>query len=138
MESLAQIERELIAERTRVGLEAVRSLGCKGGCRPKMTPSKVESAKKLLDSSLPSRNMARNLGASVLTLYRWIPASSHLWRIFSSHFSGDPKKIAPNVGIRRYYQTNYLLTEVARAENLLSAAPRIVLRHSMRCRHNQN
>ena len=76
MASLAQMERELIMERTRAGLEAARSLGRKGGRRPKMTPSKVEAAKKLLESGLPPKDVARILGVSVPTLYRWIPASS--------------------------------------------------------------
>ena len=41
-----------------------------------MTDSKIESAKKLLASGVPPRDVAKNLGVSVPTLYRWIPASS--------------------------------------------------------------
>jgi DNA invertase Pin-like site-specific DNA recombinase len=41
-----------------------------------MTESKVQSAKKLLASGIPPREVAKNLGVSVPTLYRWIPASS--------------------------------------------------------------
>jgi len=33
-------------------------------------------AKKLLASGVPPRDVAKNLGVSVPTLYRWIPASS--------------------------------------------------------------
>jgi DNA invertase Pin-like site-specific DNA recombinase len=76
MASLAEMERELIVERTRAGLEAARQLGRKGGRPPKMTDSKIESAKKLLSNGVPPRDVAKNLGVSVPTLYRWIPAST--------------------------------------------------------------
>ena len=76
MASLAEMERELIVERTCAGLEAARRLGRTGGRKRQMTDSKIESAKKLLASGVPPRDVARNLGVSVPTLYRWIPASS--------------------------------------------------------------
>ncbi len=75
MASLAEMERELIVERTRAGLEVARQLGRKGGRKPKMTESKIESARKLLASGIPPRDVAENLGVSVPTLYRWLPAS---------------------------------------------------------------
>ena len=75
MASLAEMERELIVERTRAGLDIARQLGRKGGRKPKMTGSKIESAKKLLASGVPPRDVAKNLGVSVPTLYRWVPAS---------------------------------------------------------------
>ncbi len=77
MASLAEMERELIVERTRAGLEVAKQLGRKGGRKPKMTGSKIESAKKLLDSGVPPKDVAKNLGVSVPTLYRWVPASTH-------------------------------------------------------------
>lgn len=76
MASLAEMERELIVERTRAGLDIARQLGRKGGRKPKMTGSKIESAKKLLANGVPPRDVAKNLGVSVPTLYRWVPASS--------------------------------------------------------------
>ncbi len=77
MASLAQMERELTVERTRAGLEVARRLGRTGGRRRQMTDSKIESAKKLLANGIPPKDVARNLGVSVPTLYRWIPASAH-------------------------------------------------------------
>jgi DNA invertase Pin-like site-specific DNA recombinase len=77
MASLAEMERELTVERTRTGLEVARRLGRKGGRKPKMTNSKIESAKKLLASGISPKDVARNLGVSVPTLYRWVPASAH-------------------------------------------------------------
>lgn len=77
MASLSEMERDLIVERTRAGLAAAIQLGRKSGRKPKMTISKVESAKKLLSSGVPPKDVARNLGVSVPTLYRWVPASAH-------------------------------------------------------------
>jgi len=57
MASLAEMERELIIERTRAGLEIAKQLGRKGGRRPKMTDSKIESARKLLVSGIPPREI---------------------------------------------------------------------------------
>ena len=76
MASLAEMERELIVERTHAGLETARKYGRKGGRKPKMTESKIESAKKLLASGIPPKDVAKNLGVSIPTLYRWVPASA--------------------------------------------------------------
>ena len=78
MASLAEMERELTVERTRAGLEVARQLGRKGGRRRQMTESKIESAKKLLANGVPPRDVAMNLGVSVPTLCRWIPASGRV------------------------------------------------------------
>ena len=40
----------------------------KGGRKPKMTDSKIESAKKLLASGVPPKDVAKNLGVSIPTL----------------------------------------------------------------------
>lgn len=76
MASLAQMERELTVERTRAGLEIARQSGRRGGRKRQMTDSKIESAKQLLANGVPPREVATNLGVSVPTLYRWIPAAS--------------------------------------------------------------
>ena len=76
MTSLAEMERELTIERTRAGLEVARQLGRKGGRKRQMTDSKIASAKKLLTNGVPPRDVAKNLGVSIPTLYRWIPASA--------------------------------------------------------------
>ena len=77
MASLAEMERKLTVERTRAGLEVARQLGRKGGRKPKMTNSKIESARKLLARGIPPRDVAKNLGVSIPTLHRWVPASAH-------------------------------------------------------------
>lgn len=76
MASLAQMERELMAERTRAGLDAARRRGRVGGRKRLMTPGKVDSARKLLKGGMASRDVAQSLGVSIPTLYRWVPAGS--------------------------------------------------------------
>lgn len=56
MASLAEMERELMVERTRAGLEVARQLGRKGGRKRQMTASK-----KLLANGVPPRDVAKNL-----------------------------------------------------------------------------
>jgi DNA invertase Pin-like site-specific DNA recombinase len=75
MASLAEMERELIVERTRAGLKTAKEMGRTGGRKRLMTESKIESAKTLLAGGIPAREVAANLGVSIATLYRWIPAS---------------------------------------------------------------
>ena len=72
------MERDLTIVRTRAGLESARKLDRKGGRKRKMTDSKIESAKKLLATGVPPRDVAKDLGVSVPTLYRWIPASAQV------------------------------------------------------------
>ena len=75
MASLAQMERDLIVERTRVGLEAARRQGRTGGRKRKMTDLKISAAKQLLRDGVRPREVAKDLGLSIPTLYRWLPAS---------------------------------------------------------------
>jgi DNA invertase Pin-like site-specific DNA recombinase len=78
MASLAQMEQELIIERTRAGLEAAKRLGRVGGRKRRMTEGKIKAARKLLASGTPPRDVAQSLGVSVPTLYRWVPASARI------------------------------------------------------------
>jgi DNA invertase Pin-like site-specific DNA recombinase len=74
MVSLAELDRELVVERIRVGLEVANWFDHMGGRKPKITDSKIESTKKLLFSGVPSKEVGKNLSLSVLTLYRWVSA----------------------------------------------------------------
>jgi len=78
MASLAQMERELISERTKAGLAAARKLGRVGGRPRQMTESKIRSGKKLLKSGVSPKDVAQDLGVSLATLYRWIPEAAAL------------------------------------------------------------
>lgn len=79
MASLAEMERSLIIERTRAGLETAKRLGKLSGRKPKMTPDKLKAAKKLLEGGIPSKEVAKTLEISIATLYRWVPASGKIF-----------------------------------------------------------
>lgn len=70
MAALAEMERELIRERTHAGLQAARARGRLGGRKPKMDASKIDVARRLLDSGVPAVEVAKNLGIGRATLYR--------------------------------------------------------------------
>ncbi|CAH0283349.1 MULTISPECIES: recombinase family protein [unclassified Arthrobacter] len=76
MASLAQMERELMVERTQAGLQAAREQGRVGGRKRVMTEAKIRSARKLLSQGTPPKEVAASLGVSVPTLYRWVPATN--------------------------------------------------------------
>lgn len=76
MASIAEMERDLIVERTRAGLETARRHGRRGGRKPVMTEQKVAAARKLLAGATSPREVAESLGVSVATLYRWVPAAT--------------------------------------------------------------
>lgn len=78
MASLAQMERELIIERTKAGLESAKKQGRVGGRKRVMTDSKIKSAKKLLKAGELPKIVAKDLGVSLATLYRHIPASENI------------------------------------------------------------
>jgi len=40
-----------------------------------MTETKVNAARKLLADGMSPRDVAQNLGVSIPTLYRWLPAA---------------------------------------------------------------
>lgn len=71
MAALAEMERELIKERSKAGLTAALAQP-HGGRKPKMDVCKVEFAKQLLNSGMPGKDVARNPGVSRATLYRAI------------------------------------------------------------------
>lgn len=76
MASLSQMEKELLLERTRAGLVAAKKQGRVGGRKRSMTTTKIVSAQRLLEQGIPPKDIAKSLGVSVPTLYRWLPASS--------------------------------------------------------------
>jgi len=77
MSALAQMERELIVERTQAGLNAARRRGRVGGRKRKMTDARVDAAVRLLAGGTPAIEVAETLGVSRATLYRWLPAAKN-------------------------------------------------------------
>jgi len=75
--ALAQMERELIRDRTMAGLAAARARGRKGGRKPKLTPKQVAHARKLLeDRTTTIKDVAASLGVNRATIYRALGLSA--------------------------------------------------------------
>lgn len=70
MAALAEMERDLIRERTTAGLAAARARGRKGGRKPKLDETKRDAARKLLEAGTPAVDVAKTLGVGRATLYR--------------------------------------------------------------------
>lgn len=71
MAALAEMERDLVRERTRAGLAAARARGREGGRTPKLNDRQVEQARTLLtDPGSTATEVAATLGVSRSTLYR--------------------------------------------------------------------
>jgi DNA invertase Pin-like site-specific DNA recombinase len=69
--ALAQMERELIRERTNAGLAAARARGRKGGRKPKLNAKQIAHARKLLeDRTTTIKDVAASLGVNRATIYR--------------------------------------------------------------------
>lgn len=72
MASLSELERDILSERTKGGLEAARARGRKGG-RPKVNNKKLELAMKMYKSKDYSiKQIVEATGVSQATLYRYI------------------------------------------------------------------
>ena len=76
MASISQLERELISERTKDGLEQAKKRGRVGGRPRAMSDSQIENAKKLLKDGVPAKVIAEDLNINIKTFYSYIPASS--------------------------------------------------------------
>ena len=69
MAALAEMERDLIRERTRAGLEAAKSRGRQGGRPAKLTAEQIDHARKLARTESMA-DIAKSFGVSRSTLYR--------------------------------------------------------------------
>ena len=73
---LAEFERSIIKERTRAGLEAARSRGRVGGRPRSVSDEDIAAAKAMLkDPEISVRQVAKRIGCSEATLYRYLPAA---------------------------------------------------------------
>jgi DNA invertase Pin-like site-specific DNA recombinase len=69
------MERELIRERTNAGIQAARQAGRIGGRKLAMSTEKKEAARRLLSGGMPYPDVAKSIGVSIPTLYRYFPAA---------------------------------------------------------------
>jgi DNA invertase Pin-like site-specific DNA recombinase len=73
---LAELERSLISERTRAGVEAARARGVRFGRKPKLTRQQTRQALKLMEQRERVQDIAASFNVSKATLYRSIAAHS--------------------------------------------------------------
>ncbi len=67
---LAELERSLIAERTRAGVKAAQKRGVKFGRKIKLTPDRLTHARTLIDHGKTPTEVAKIMAVSRATLYR--------------------------------------------------------------------
>jgi len=70
--SLYELERKMISERTKAGLERARKEGKQIGRRPKLSEREVKELIALYREGVPIAQLARRFGVSRLTIYRYL------------------------------------------------------------------
>lgn len=75
--AFAEMERELIQERTLAGLAVARSKGRIGGRRPKVTDDNHDQIARLLRNGLDRKQLSIIYDISLPTLYKHFPASQY-------------------------------------------------------------
>jgi len=70
---LAELERSLIIERTRAGMQAARARGIRPGPKPKLTAQQIAHAQELRSQGKRPEEIATLLNVSRATLYRALP-----------------------------------------------------------------
>ncbi|QSF77841.1 recombinase family protein [Escherichia coli] len=75
MGALAEMERELIVERTRAGLAAARAEGRIGGRRPKFTDEQWREMGERMATGESRQSVSKTYGVGLSTLYKKFPAS---------------------------------------------------------------
>jgi DNA invertase Pin-like site-specific DNA recombinase len=78
MAAFAQLERDTMIERTRAGLAAAAANGRKGGRPRKVDDANVTKARSLRNKGITARDIAKMLGVSRATVYRYLAESEHL------------------------------------------------------------
>jgi len=76
MAAFAQLERDVIRERTRAGLQAARDRGRVGGRPRSLNDSTIAVARKLFTDGKSATTIATELGCSVATVYRAIASAA--------------------------------------------------------------
>ena len=74
---LAELERSLIGERTKAGRAVAMARGVKMGRKVKLNTQQADHARKLIEQGEHHDTVAKSLGVSRRTLYRWIEFNRH-------------------------------------------------------------
>ena len=79
MAALAEMERDLLRERTRAGLVAAKARGREGGRPPKLSDEQIAHAERLMtDPKVSHASIARSLGVDRSTLHRTLARKAPL------------------------------------------------------------
>jgi DNA invertase Pin-like site-specific DNA recombinase len=78
MAAFAQLERDTMIERTRAGLAAAAANGRKGGRPRKVDDADAAKARKLREKGITATDIAKMLGVSRATVYRYLSESASL------------------------------------------------------------
>lgn len=76
MAAFAQLERDIMIERTRAGLAAAAANGRKGGRPRKVDDSDAAKARQLKEKDIAALDIAKMLGVSRATVYRYLNEGS--------------------------------------------------------------
>lgn len=71
--AVAELERELIRERTRAGMAAAKARGSKVGRELQATPALIEKARMLIVGGMSDKEAGVKVGLAESTLYRDLP-----------------------------------------------------------------
>ncbi|MRS03841.1 recombinase family protein [bacterium] len=72
MAAFAQFERELVRERQKEGVQIAKANGAYKGRKQEMTPDRVEEIRSRVAAGEPKAKIAKSLGISRDTLYRYL------------------------------------------------------------------
>jgi DNA invertase Pin-like site-specific DNA recombinase len=75
MAAFAELERDTMIERTRAGLAAAAASGLKGGRPRKVDAADAARARSLRDKGINANDIAKMLGVSRATVYRYLAES---------------------------------------------------------------
>lgn len=71
--SVAQFERAIMRERQAEGIEQAKKRGAYKGRALAMNEASIKQAREMIDMGVPKADVARRLGVSRATLYRYLP-----------------------------------------------------------------
>jgi len=70
--TLYELERKMISERTKAGMQKAKAAGKHIGRKPKLSEGDLKRIKELLELGVPKKRIAELLGVSRTTLYRYL------------------------------------------------------------------
>ena len=101
MAAFAQLERDTMIERTRAGLAAAAANGRKGGRPRKVDDAAAKKARSLREKGITATDIAKMLGVSRATVYRYLSETAVLPASSGKGSAGSRRYHAAGRSIRR-------------------------------------